>query len=80
MFGALISTLPPLPPCAPPFTSIRLPMSSLYSLADLRVTAPPELPEAELSPRARIWEFAPRLSWSEATSSMTPFRFCTESA
>ena len=28
-FGALISTLPPLPPCAPPVTMIRLPALSL---------------------------------------------------
>ena len=59
-FGALISTLPPLPPCEPPLTSIRLPTLSLKLFPDCRVTLPPELPPAESSPLARIWELAPR--------------------
>ena len=80
IFGALISTLPPLPPCEPPVATIELPVWSLKLFPDLSVMVPPELPPAELSPFAMICEFAPRLSWSDATSSMTPFRFCTVSA
>src|SRR5580698_8950988 len=54
ILGALISTLPPLPPCAPPAAEIRLPTVSLKSFPDCKVTVPPELPPVELSPLAEI--------------------------
>jgi hypothetical protein len=49
-------------------------------LPDFNVTLPPELPPAEASPLARIWELAPRFNLSEATNSMTPFSLRTELA
>ncbi len=72
--------LPPLPPCSPPVVTIWLPVLSLNTLSDFKVTLPPELPPAVPSPRAKICESAPRLSESDATSSMTPFLFITELA
>ena len=53
-FGALISTLPPLPPCVPPVTVIWLPTLSLKLFPDCSVTLPPALPAGELSPLAMI--------------------------
>ena len=53
--------------------TIWLPALSLKVLPDFKITLPPELPDDESSPFAVIWEFAPRVSWSEAMSSMTPF-------
>ena len=78
--GALISTLPPLPPCDPPATEIRLPGASLKALPDCTVMVPPELTGAALSPCARICELAPKFTVSLATNSMSPFCPCTESA
>ena len=78
--GALTSMFPPLPPCAPPEVVIALPLASLNVFPDLSVTVPPELPGVPSSPRALICESAPKVSESEAPSSMTPFSSFTELA
>ncbi len=62
---------------APPAVTIELPAVSLKVFPAWIVTFPPALPPAELSPCARICEFAPRLTESDATNSMMPFWFCT---